>query len=159
MPTHKQDTVKSSKVTTRGLGTADTANAIKAYPGSPIYSGELTEDTVEVMGQDLVDGITNDGGHTFGAQDMDYGDAPDFADVEVGGGGLPGSAYAPNIASPAEGMNPADIPAVGVEVTEAARGGGGAFQGDGLTSPSKASKSVSKQKLGSLMFGNSDGKE
>lgn len=159
MPTHKQDTVKSSKVTTRGLGTADTTNAILAYPGSPIHNGELTEEVILATGQDLVDGITSDGGHTFGSFDMDYGDAPDFADVEVGGGGLPGSPFAPNIASPAEGMNPADIPAVGVEATEAARGSGGPFQGDGLASPSKTSQTVSRQKLGSLMFGDSEAKE
>jgi hypothetical protein len=159
MPTHKQDTVKSSKVTTRGLGAADTTNAILAYPGSPIHSGELTEEIVRAQGQDLVDGITSDGGHTFGSFDMDYSDAPDFADVEVGGGGLPGAPFAPNIASPGEGMNPADIPAVGVEATEAARGAGSPFPGDGLASPSKASKSVSRQKLGSLIFGNSDGTE
>ena len=159
MPTHKQDTVKSSKVTTRGLGAADTANAIKSYPGSPIHNGELTPETVKAQGQDLVDGVTNDGGHTFGAFDMDYTDAPDFADVEVGGGGLPGSPFAPNIASPGEGMNPADIPEIGVEATEEARGGGSPFPGDGLASPNKTSKTVSRQKLGSLIFGDSDGTE
>lgn len=159
MPTHKQDTVKSSKVTTRGLGAADTTNLIKAYPGSPIHSGELTEEIVREMGQDLVDGVTNDEGHTFGEFDMDYAGAPNFDDVEVGGGGLPGNAFAPNIASPPEGMNPADIPAIGVEVTENAKGSGDPFPGDAFVSPSKSSKRVSSQKLGSLIFGNSEGKE
>jgi hypothetical protein len=159
MPTHKQDTVKSSKVTSRGLGAADTTNLIKAFPGSPIHNGELTEEIVREQGQELVDGVINDGGHTFGEFDKDYSDAPSFDDVEVGGGGLPGSAFAPNIASPGEGMNPADIPAVGVEATENARGSGDPFPGDALVSPSKTSKNVSNQKLGSLIFGDSEGKE
>ncbi len=34
--------------------------------------------------------------------------APDYADVETGGGGLPASAWVPNPVSPGEGMNPAD---------------------------------------------------
>lgn len=161
MPTHKQDTVKSSKVTTRGLGSADSVNLPKAFPSSPIHNGELTPELITAEGQDMVDGVIDDGGHTFGAFDLDYSDAPSFDDVEVGGGGLPGSPFAPNIASPGvEGsVNPADIPADGVEITEAARGAGDPWPGDSLVSPSKTSKQVSRQKLGSLIFGDSEGKE
>ncbi len=56
-------------------------------------------------------------------------------------------------------MNPADIPEIGAEAAEEARGAGGPFQGDGLASPHKSSKDVSRQKLGSLIFGSSEAKE
>ena len=87
--------------------------------------------------------------------DRDYSNAPNTEEVETGGGGLPGTPYAPNVASPDGTMNPADIPAAGARVTQESRGGGGAFQGDGLTSPSSTSTKVSRQTIGSLMFGKS----
>lgn len=155
MPTHKQITV-TAPTTTRGNGKADTKDMQNLYPGSPIHAGELTDEVVREQGNDLlVGGEVNDGGHTFGEFDRDYGDAPDFADVETGGGGLPASAYTPNIAAPPEGMNPKDIPESGVEASKAAQGGGDPFPGDALASPSKTSKNVSAQKIGSLIFGRS----
>jgi len=161
MPTHRQLTVTAPS-TTRGNGSSDTKTLQKAFPSSPIYKGELTEEVVRTEGQTLlVDGVVNDGGKTFGSFDRDYSGAPDLEkDVEVGGAGLPGSPYAPNIASPGvEGsLNPADIPAVGAEATQAAKGSGAPFNGNGLESPSKTTKSISAQKLGSLIFGKSDGK-
>ena len=156
MPTHRQLTVEVP-ATSRGNGRSDTKTLQKAFPSSPIHKGELTDQVVRDEGQTLlVDGIVNDGGHTYGELDRDYIGAPDLEkDVPTGGGGLPGSPYAPNIASPGEGMNPLDIPAVGAEATEAARGSGDPFQGNGLESPSKTSLSTSKQKIGSLKFGKS----
>jgi len=159
MPTHRQNTV-TAPVRTRGNGSADTANLQKIFPGSPIHSGELTDEVIRKQGQELlVDGIVNDGGHTFGEFDRDYPDAPNLADVEVGGGGLPGSPFAPNIATPPKGMNPADIPAEGVQATENARGSGSPFPGDALASPSKTTKNTAAQKIGSLMLGRSEAKE
>lgn len=158
MPTHHQ-TLVQVPTTTRGDGSCDTANLQKIFPGSPIHSGELTDDTVRKLGQEkLADGVVNDGGHTFGEFNRDYPDAPNLEDVVTGGGGLPGSPFAPNIAAPPAGMNPHDIPAEGAEATVSAQGSGSPFQGDGLASPSKTTKKIASQKLGSLMLGSSDPK-
>ena len=156
MPTHRQLTVEVP-ATSRGNGKSDTKTLQKAFPSSPIHKGELTDDVIRNEGQTLlVDGVINDSGHTYGEFDRDYSGAPDLEkDVPTGGGGLPGSPYAPNIASPGEGMNPTNIPAVGAEATEAARGSGDPFPGNGLESPSKTSTTTSQQKLGSLKFGKS----
>lgn len=143
-------------VRVRGNGSSDTANLRALYPGSPVYRGELTDDIATAKYMDeILSGEINDGGHTFGTVDIDYRGAPNLADVEVGGGGLPGSPYGPNIAVPAEGQNPADIPAAGVEATERARGSGGAFVGDGFRSPSDTSAVISRQTIGSLQKGKS----
>ena len=143
-------------VRVRGNGSSDTANLRALYPGSPVYRGELTDEiaTANFM-TEVLSGEINDGGHTFGTVDIDYRGAPNLADVEVGGGGLPGSPYGPNIATPPEGQNPADIPSAGVEATERARGSGGAFVGNGLASPSDTSAVISRQTIGSLQKGKS----
>lgn len=158
MPTHRQLTVEVP-TTSRGNGKSDTSTLQKAFPSSPIYKGELTDAVVREEGQTLLaDGLVNDGGHTFGEFDRDYAGAPDLEkDVPVGGGGLPGSPYAPNIASPGvEGsLNPSDIPDIGVEATESARGSGDPFPGNALESPSKTTQNTSAQKIGSLKFGKS----
>jgi len=103
----------------------------------------------------ILSGEINDAGYMFGTVDIDYKSAPNLAEVVIGGGGLPGSPWAPNIAVPPEGQNPADIPAAGVEATAAAKGSGGAFQGDGLQSPHNTSAIISGQKIGSLAKGTS----
>ena len=148
---------------TGGLGKSNYDTLTKAFPGSPVYSGELTDDEVikqfnnVVSVKDPVAGRVagDDGGHTFGVVDLDYTGAPDLNTVEVGGGGKPGSPYAPNIASPPEGQNPKDIPALGVEATEAARGGSAPFSGDGLANPKDTSLVISGQKIGTLKKGSS----
>lgn len=141
---------------TGGVGKADIAVLQRSFPGSPVYSGELTDEVATEHYMSIVtNAVVNDGGHTFGTVDLNYTGAPNLADVEVGGGGKPGSPYAPNIASPPEGQNPADIPASGVEATERARGSGGAFTGNGLASPSSTAAVISRQKIGSLSKGTS----
>ena len=157
MPSHKQLIVEVP-ASTRANGRADTESLQKAYPQSPIHNGELNDEVVEEQFIALVqEGIVNDGGHTFGEFDRDYTDAPNFEDVETGGGGLPGAPYAPNVASPAQPGDPTSIPEVGAEVTKNARGGGDPFPGDGLASPSTTSKNVSAQtvRIGSLQSGTS----
>ena len=113
MPGHKQTTVESV-ITERGMGRSASADMSTIYSSSPIHKGELTEASVKAMYQDLaLDGVANDGGHTFGEQSRDYVDngAPNMGDVETGGGGLPASPFVPNPMSPGPGsLNPADIP-------------------------------------------------
>jgi hypothetical protein len=141
---------------TGGSGKSNLAVLQAAFPGSPVYSGDLTDDVAKNQYMNIVtDATVNDGGHTFGTVDLNYTGAPNMADVEVGGGGLPGSPYAPNIASPPTGQNPADIPASGVEATELAKGSGGAFPGDGLANPKDTSVVISNQRIGSLLKGTS----
>lgn len=141
---------------TGGSGRSDIIVLQKSYPGSPVYSGEITDNTVTDTYMDIVTNAeVNDGGHTFGTVDLNYTGAPNLEDVEVGGAGKPGSPYAPNIASPPTGQNPADIPESGVEATERARGSGGAFVGDGLASPNNTSNVISRQTVGSLRKGTS----
>lgn len=155
MPKNRYWTVEVP-TTTQGNGSSDTAIHQAAFPNSPIYKGELTKEVVTALVSDLIQGDTiNDGGHTFGEISRNYTEAPNMADVAVGGGGLPGSPFGPNIASPTEGLDPTTIPAA-IEATEKARGQGSPFPGDGLASPSTTSVVVSSQTtLGSLSFGRS----
>ena len=156
MPTHKQLTVETTS-TERGNGKSDTTSLQKAYPASPIHSGDLNDETIREMGNELlISEEVDDGGHTFNTFNRDYAGAPDVNDVVTGGGGLPGSPHAPNVASPGEGLNPSSIPADGAEITVKAKGGGSPFPGDGLESPDKASRTTSAQKIGSLIFGKSE---
>lgn len=141
---------------TGGIGRSDVISLQNAYPGSPVYEGTLTDQVATDQYMNIVtNAAVNDGGHTFGTVDLNYGASPNLADVEVGGGGKPGSPYAPNIASPPSGQNPADIPESGVEATERARGSGGAFTGNGLASPSNTAAVISRQTVGSLLKGTS----
>jgi hypothetical protein len=69
----------------------------------------MDPDSIRTHFQELcLDGVVNDAGHTFGEFNRDYSEAPDYGDVETGGGGLPASAWVPNPVSPGEGQNPAD---------------------------------------------------
>jgi hypothetical protein len=158
MPTAHLPVVDVENVTTFGKGTSDTVTTQRVFGASPIHSGELTNEVVREQFQALViDGEVDDSGRKFGVVNRDYVDAPNLEEVETGGGGLPGTPYAPNIASPGAGVNPADIPEVGAEATERLRGGGTSFLGDGLQSPHESSARIAGQRLGSLMSGRSSG--
>jgi len=157
--------------TTRGNGSSDTESLQTAHPGSPIYRNEINDALLEEQANSVLIGPLDasdpiDSGRGTDVQAIAYWDlptnygrdyelAPNLDEVVVGGGGLPGSPYAPNIAVPAEGQNPADIPAEGVGVTQAAQGGGGPFGGDGLASPSDTRENVGRQTIGSLGLGTS----
>lgn len=144
---------------TGGLGKSDIVTLKASYPGSPVYRTTPTPITDASVTEQYMTIVTNatvsDGGHTFGTVDLNYTGAPNLADVRTGGAGLPGSPYAPNIASPPSGQNPADIPASGAEATVRAQGSGGAFNGNGLASPSSTAAVISRQRIGSLIKGSS----
>lgn len=156
MATHKQIKVESP-VRTFGLGSSSTRDLSIVYSGSPVNDGSLSDVIVETMFQDLNQApVISDGGHTFGTVNRDYQDAPNLEEVEVGGGGLPGTPYAPNIAvNPTEPHNPAGIPAAGAEATANQRGGGGAFVGNGLESPHRTSAKIGARRIGDLVPGKS----
>jgi hypothetical protein len=156
MPTHRQIKVQPP-VRTFGLGTSSTADLTILYSGSPVNDGSLSDVIVEEFFQEENQApVISDGGHTFGTINRDYQDSPNLADVEVGGGGKPGSPFGPNIAvAPTDPHNPAGIPEAGVEATENSRGGGGAFVGNGLESPSRTSAKIGARRIGDLIFGRS----
>jgi len=145
-------------ITNTGLGSTSTTDLKICFPASPLYDGTYTEEKVRELFTKLVLAPTiDDKGHTFGVVKMDFSDAPDLTQVKIGGGGLPGSPYAPNIASPASGMNPKTIPDAGVGATQRQPHGSQPFIGNGLTSPSETSNKIATQnrKLGDLIFGQS----
>jgi len=155
MPTHKQVTVEAV-VTERDIGKHASNQMATIYASSPIHSGEINKDTIAEQFQEIVlDGVVNDAGHTFGELNRDYVDAPEYAKVETGGGGLPASAWVPNPVSPGPGsQNPADV-------GDAPDGFGqkpGDTWGSGVGSqldPKKSSEAISGHTLGDYGFGKS----
>ncbi len=109
MPTHTQGMTESVS-SVRDMGSSDTATVQASFPASPMYLGDISDDERKEQFQALVlDGEVNDEGHTFGTFNRDYDGAPNYADVETGAGGLPGSPWVPNPVSPGPGsLNPAD---------------------------------------------------
>jgi hypothetical protein len=148
-------------VRTYGLGSTSTADLYAIYPGSPVYSGEINDETVtETFMNVVMSGEINDGGHTFGSVNIDYQAAPDLNEVETGGGGLPATPYAPNVAvAPEDPHNPAGIPAEGAEATARLRGGGGAFTaapgtgGNVAANPKDTSTAISQLRIGEYILG------
>lgn len=156
MPTVRPGYITQTPTTRFGLGQADTAAAQSAFRTAPIY-GSLTDAVVrlsydqpaELSGTDR-NAVLSDGGYAYGSVPRYYRDAPDLTTTVVGGGGLPGTPWAPNIASPGDGngVNPAAIPTEGVSATLRSRGGGSPFVGNGLASPSTTSPSIAPTRLG-----------
>lgn len=145
----KAGNVVEVRATSFGLGSSGTANKKRAYTTSPLYDGSYSLDAQVKLAflqpPELVGTTINDGGYAFGLVDRFYSGSPNLADVVVGGAGLPGSPYAPNLGVPGEGngVNYAAIPASGVETTEAARPRGPLpFVGDGLVSPSQTRAAI-----------------
>lgn len=100
--------IKSSD---KKLGGSATAVISGIYKASPIHNGDLDRDKLkEWFKENVLSGVRNDGGHTFGTFDTAYTDAPDItSEVETGAGGLPASPHVPNPVSPGVGsINPAD---------------------------------------------------
>lgn len=153
MPTHTQDTVESV-ATVRGKGSSDTATLQAAFPASPMHMGEMTAESVRQQFQDeVIDGVVNDGGHTFGTFDRDYADAPDLNEVATGGGGLPASPYVPNPTSPGPGsVNAADQAEAPEGFGETPSDTWGSGVGSQLQ-PKTSSESQSKGQLGDYVMG------
>jgi hypothetical protein len=137
------------------LGSADYSALRAMYPGSPAYDGTYDDDHVISTYNQLNVSPINDGGYYFGTFNLDFSDAPDLTTVKTGGGGLPGTPYSPNTASPGPGLNPKNIPAIDPAILAKDKGGGGFGVGDGLASPNNTSKVISRQKIGNLILGSS----
>ncbi len=145
------------------LGRSDTGAKKLGYTTSPLYDGSYSSDETvraryfsppELNGTEM-----NDGGYAFGIVDRAYSDAPNLAEVEIGGGGKPGSPFAPNLGVPGEanGHNPAAIPDSGAQLTEALRSrSAGAFVGNGLVSPHSTSPTVASKEGKALGIGSAN---
>jgi len=155
MPTHKQVTV-NSVVTNKDKGRHDSKQMSAIFAASPIHSSEMTAESIKEQFQKLcLDGEINDAGHTFGILNRDYVDAPEYGDVETGGGGLPASAWVPNPTSPGPGsQNPADQPEAPSGYGSKAGDTWGTGVGSQL-SPKKSSESISTHTLGDYGLGKS----
>ena len=153
------------------LGTRRDANLRIMFGSSPIYD-EYTATAVtnagisafnggggpgdNILGLGVVEGVINDGGHTFGSFNLNYQNSPDFADVPVGAGDLPASAWVPNPTSPGEGngIDPLSKPEFPSENLPTA----GVEFGNGLgsiTNPSTTTTNISNQKMGYYIIGRS----
>lgn len=156
MPTHTQTTTKAV-ITERKMG-ASATNELKAmYSTSPINTGDMSPEDIKAAYQnDVLNGITNDGGHTFGEFSKDYSDAPDYDDVETGGEGKPASAFVPNPSSPGEGegTNPTAQPEAPADFGTVASSTPGSGVGSKL-SPKASSSAISGQTLGDYGLGKS----
>jgi hypothetical protein len=159
-------------------GVSDTKSTSRSFPGSPFYTGELTDEVLTIMAQELLlDGVV-EGNDLFGPVSRDYdgtglegkyrGGAPCMEEVATGGGGLPGTAFSPNIASPGpeNGHNFEGIPPEGAEASKTAGLQSGAPfitppHSDDLSTdvsianPRKTTKIISNLKIGSLIKGKS----
>lgn len=152
MPTHHYITTEPP-VSTFMLGKSGTAELRALFPASPLYDGTYSDANLRALYNTLeFPTLLNDGGNYFGTVERHYQSAPNLADVITGGGGLPGTSYSPNPASPDASLAPSSIPAPSVPPT---RGGGGAFFGDGLASPSDGANRIGRQRIGNLIFGRS----
>jgi hypothetical protein len=157
MPSHRQLIVQANP-SARALGSSDTESAQASYPSSPIYSGEMTDDSVrEFFQQQVIIGDIDDGGHTFGIFNPNYSDAPNLAEVSVDIDGRPlSSPYAPSLTSPPGGVDDwANQPATPEKTLEAGLASSAPFVGNGLASPSDTAVVISGQTLGSLRKGTS----
>jgi hypothetical protein len=151
-----------------GLGARNDSNLQSIFAGSPLYN-EYSEEAVLNAGISALSGdggpgdsipnigvaagvVTDDG--IFGSVNLNFVGAPNPADVATGGGGLPASAYVPNLNSAKVGsISPADqdeyIGALPSPNNEYGRG-----PGTSLT-PAASSRVISTQKIGSLIRGSS----
>jgi len=160
MANHKQNMTQAvPPVNTIGK-TSNHAALKEMFAGSPIHSGEMSDEERINMMKDLLlgdgsrtKGEQNDNGHTFGIVNLDYegeGGAPDYSNVPTGAGGLPASPWVPNPSSPAGGVNnPSSMPAApdGYGTVPADNWGSGV--GSQL-SPKASTKSISSRNVRDL---------
>lgn len=153
MANHVQITVEPDENQTASGSKANRAALKQLFSTAP-YHNDYTKDRVKKLAQALLlDGEVNDMGHTFGTFNRDYAanGAPNYADVETGGAGLPASAWVPNPASPVGGPNNVtSIPEApeGYGTTPADNWGTGSSVVD--RSPHASSAAISSQKIGDL---------
>ena len=153
MPSHSQKMVDTVP-TEYKKGEASTTRLQGIFPESPIYKGDITDETLtDEFQNDVLDAEINDGGHTFGTFNTGYVDAPDLSEVATGGGGLPATPYVPNPTSPGEGsVNASDQGAAPEGFGENPNSQWGTGVGHALQPKTSATK-IAGQKLGDYIMG------
>ena len=157
MSTLKQSLVEYSNTINKAKGTSNSANLRKAFPSSPIYSGEISDIERLNFYQDEVMDATNVAGKGVTNYDMNFNNGvPNLEDVETGGGGKPATPFSPNITSPGPGnANAANQPEFDgiIKDPETVNNFGTGL--GGLVSPSKTAKNISSIKIGQYISGRS----
>jgi hypothetical protein len=174
MPTHKQGTTTAIPGAGYGTGTATSLGSANhgvqaaSFPGSPLNTvDQLTDDgssspskMADWYTTNVLQAVINDGGHTFGTQDMDWGNNIPEGEISNDGGGAPANAFVPNTVSPGEGStNPADQPPAPDEI---ANMGPHDVFGTGVGSSLPVADSSTTQNtaaIGTLASGKSPGSE
>ena len=162
MPDQRQTIVQPAAAANKSKGARKDINLRAAFPDSPIFKGELTDEERRKLYQELaLDGVVSNG-HGVNTFDRDYkgttqNPVPNLEDVQTGGGGLPSSPYIPNLTSPGPGsINAADMPEYAGELPDAEFNNEFGSGMGGLVSPSQTSAEISKQgTLGSYISGRS----
>jgi len=140
------------------LGARHQENLSSIFSESPLvgYLGDVTDDERKSAFQSEVLDGTVQNGLGFSSFDRDYANngAPNFDDVETGGGGLPATPFTPNPSSPGAGSTFAgdQPPFEGIIPDSGPEFGSGL---GGLLSPSTTSEEIQGQTLGSYISGRS----
>ncbi len=162
MPEQRQTIVQPAAAPKKSKGARRDSNLRSAFPNSPIFKGELTDEERKKTYQELaLDGVVTNG-LGINSFDRDFNGTtqnpvPNLEDVETGGGGLPSSPFIPGLTSPGPGsVNAADMPEFAGELPDPEFNiefGSGL---GGLISPSQTSAEISKQgTLGAYISGRS----
>ena len=119
MPEQPHKIVKPDPETGKPLGSRNDNNLKSAFPNSPIYLEELTDEERKEKYKELaLNGVVING-NGINSFNRDYSGAPNLEDVETGGGGKPASPYFPNLTSPGPGsVNAADQPAYNGDIPD-----------------------------------------
>lgn len=152
MPTHRQLIVEVP-VSERGPGSSDSASLSSAFGSSPIHGNEVNDEYMKSIAQSLLlDGVVNDGGHTFGQFNRDYTDSPNMEEVDVEGNNL-ASPFVPNPSSPGPGsVNSSDIPRAPEGFGQEPNDQWGSGVGSQL-SPNQSSQAQSTSEINNQQFG------
>ena len=148
MAEQPQTIVQPAAPPSKPKGARNQSNLQTAFPSSPLYNGDMSDEERKKLFQELVlDGTVNSG-HGLNSFNRDYQDAPDITQVETGGGGKPASPYVPNLTSPGPGsVSAADQPVYNGTLPSLENNiefGSGL---GGTTSPSETSPSISEQSV------------
>ena len=157
MAEQRQTIVQPPIASNKPTGARKDVNIRSAFPASPIFKGELTDEERKKIYQELALDGTVTGGHGVNSFNRDYSDAPDLNEVETGGEGKPASPYMPNLTSPGPGsINAADQLEYNGELPDPEFNNEFGSGMGGLVSPSETSANLSKQgTLGTYISGRS----
>jgi hypothetical protein len=151
-----------------GKGQRNQRNLTAVFPETPMYVNYTNTDAIksslDVDGKEaggLVTGtstVVNDAGvWGFSSVSLEFADAPNLAEVETGGAGLPATPFVPNITSPGEGNanNALAMPEYSGDPIPRNSGYGSGL--GSTTSPSRTSPQIGSTTVGSYISGRSYG--